>query len=142
LDCRFTLRRNPSRRWRSKSDAIFRDLPEGDDQGDEAKDETDEISILDGAPPEPPPPTNPPEPQKLSTETGWADASQFYDAVSDLHRMRGKPTGRFVGQFAPEELRAVAEFLMAVAAADDKSKAADGVATPNGKGGTPQCSKF
>jgi hypothetical protein len=76
-------------------------------------------SILDGAPPDLPPTTTPPEPQKLHADTDWAEIEPFTEAMTTLRELHAKPIARFVGsRFSPAELREVADFLMAVAAAD------------------------
>jgi hypothetical protein len=82
---------------------------------DEANREAE--ALLDGAAPELPPPTTGPVPQRLGTETAWAETQSFANAVRDLNALRAKPIARFVGAFSPAELREIGEFLMAVAAA-------------------------
>jgi hypothetical protein len=44
--------------------------------------------------------------------------------VENLRELITKPAGRFAGVFPPDELREVADFPMAVAAAAEKAKAA------------------
>jgi hypothetical protein len=80
-------------------------------------------SILDGAPPVLPPPTTPPEPQTLRADTAWEGRQAFMDAVKDLLELSTKPAARFAGQFSPERLREVSDFLVAVATADKKEAA-------------------
>jgi hypothetical protein len=89
---------------------------------DEVEDAPGEIeSILDGPPPVLPPPTASPEPQKLAAGTEWAETKSFVDVVKELQRLGSKPIARFVGMFPPTELHEVAEFLVAVAAADESA---------------------
>jgi hypothetical protein len=78
-------------------------------------------AILDGPPPELPPPTAPSEPQKFDGGTEWAETKPFVDVVKELQRLRTKPTARFVGMFTPAELHDVADFLLDVASAQERS---------------------
>jgi hypothetical protein len=95
---------------------------EGDEFEDEAEQEAD--TILGGPPPDLPPPVTPPEPLKFGTNTVWAETDPFSRAVTDLLELRTKPIARFVGVVSSTELREVADFLLAVAAAAEKAKAA------------------
>jgi hypothetical protein len=79
--------------------------------------------ILDGPPPELPRSTAPPEHQKLDGDTAWAETGLFTRAVMDLRDLLAKPVKRFVGKFAPAELREVADFLLAIASASDRAEA-------------------
>jgi hypothetical protein len=99
---------------------------EADFEGDEFEDEAEQEAnaILEGPPPDLPPPVTPPEPLKLGTNTVWAETDPFSRAVTDLLELRTKPIARFVGVVSPTELREVADFLLAVAAAAEKAKAA------------------
>jgi hypothetical protein len=86
-----------------------------DEIREEAEQEAD--AILDGAPPDLPPPITPPEPQRLDADSDWAETKPFVDAVKGLIWLHAKPISRFVGMFSPAVLREMADFLMAVAAA-------------------------
>jgi Protein of unknown function (DUF3102) len=83
---------------------------------DEAEQEAE--AILDGPPPDLPPPIIPPEPQRLGARSTWAEAAPFNEAVRALLKLRTNPVARFVGTFSPADLRAAADFLMAIEAAD------------------------
>jgi hypothetical protein len=78
-------------------------------------------AILDGDPPILPPPTAPSEPQKLGTDTEWAETGVFAGAVMDLLHLRGKPAKRFVGKFTTTELREVRDLLSTVENEQEKS---------------------
>jgi hypothetical protein len=84
-----------------------------------ARAEQEAEHILDGPPPELPPSTSLSEPQKLGANTEWPEAKSFVGAIEELQRLHAKPVARFVGTFMPAELREVADFLMAIAAADE-----------------------
>jgi Protein of unknown function (DUF3102) len=84
----------------------------------EAENEAEAERILSGAPPVLPPPAPSPEPQKLHADTDWAETALFDHAVTDLRKLHAKPLARFAGRFTPAELREVADFLTALAAAD------------------------
>jgi hypothetical protein len=79
--------------------------------------------ILNGPPPVLPPATATPELQKLGADTEWQGRESFSDAVENLRELITKPAGRFAGVFPPDELREVADFLMAVAATEKKAAA-------------------
>jgi hypothetical protein len=96
---------------------LLKEVVEEYEAAEEENDDEEVESILDGAPPELPPSITPPEPQKLGTDTTWAEAELFSDGVTNLLAVRTKPVGRFVGMFSPEELREVADFLLAIGAA-------------------------
>jgi Protein of unknown function (DUF3102) len=91
-------------------------------KAEDAEREARLAALLD-APPSLPPPTTPPEPQKLHADTAWEGTELFAHAVADLRELRTKPVARFAGRFSPDVLREVADFLMAVAAADKKEAA-------------------
>jgi hypothetical protein len=83
----------------------------------EMEDESNEIeAILDGPPPKLPPPASA-EPQKVSTETDWAEGHQFADAVERLDELRAKPIARVTGKVFPATLRGVIDYLIDVEAA-------------------------
>ncbi|WP_161855601.1 DUF3102 domain-containing protein [Bradyrhizobium sp. CCBAU 051011] len=98
---------------------MLRNIERSIESDNEAEREAE--AILDGPPPELPSIT-PPEPQKFSASTLWAGTGSFDRAVRDLLDLRTKPAERFVGVFSPTELRAVSEFMIAVAEAS-KTKA-------------------
>jgi hypothetical protein len=78
------------------------------------------MDILDGPPPELPPSTALSEHQKLGADTEWAE---FVEAVKQLQGLHTMAAARFVGMFTPAELHQVANFLLAIAAADEAASA-------------------
>jgi hypothetical protein len=94
----------------------------GASDGDDGNSDADQaISILDGAPPDLPPLVTP-EPQILESETTWAEAEPFAEAITTLLDLRTKPLARFVGVISPEDLIAVIDFIAAVMTAADADK--------------------
>jgi len=98
---------------------------ERDAQRSQAEEDERELTeILDGPGPDLPLPTTPPEPQRISGGTAWAEQEPFEEAVAELLRLSSKPINRFVcGKFSPADIREVGEFLLAVAAANKQEAA-------------------
>jgi hypothetical protein len=97
---------------------------EDDMDDDEVDDEAAEIErILGGPAPDLPPAAAPSQLQKFGDGTDWEGVGSFCGAVAALQWLLTKPAKRFVGQFTKAELHKVAEFLLAVAAAETKEAA-------------------
>jgi hypothetical protein len=94
------------------------------DRDDGNSDAEEAISILDCFPPDLPPPVTP-EPQMLESETTWAEAEPFAEAVTTLLDLRTKPVKRFVGVIPPKVLSAVIDFMTAVMTAADADKTSE-----------------